>query len=55
MFIKTWNDFLDKEHFKVVKMDRISDTIVDIVRKHAGKDAVIKPKVELPMAAGISW
>ncbi len=54
-YIKTWENFMDKEHFKVVKMDRISDTIVDIVKKHAGKDALVKAKAELPMAAGISW
>lgn len=54
-YIKTWENFMDKEHFKVVKMDRISDTIVDIVKRHAGKDALVKAKAELPMAAGISW
>jgi hypothetical protein len=54
-YIKTWENFMDKEHFKVVKMDRISDTIVDIVKRHAGKDALVKAKAELPMTAGISW
>ena len=34
---------------------RIGDTIIDIVKNHAGRDNVARGRVELPMASGISW
>lgn len=52
---KTWRKMLDKEHFRVVTINRIGDTIIDIVKNHAGRDNVARGRVELPMASGISW
>ena len=54
-YINSWNKVLDKEHFRVVKLDKISDTIIEIVKKHAGKEAVKKDRVIFPQAAGIAW
>lgn len=54
-YIKTWEDVLDREHFKVVNTKDIADVIIKIVRDAAGNEALKRGRVELPMAAGISW
>ena len=54
-YIGSWEELLDKEHFRVVRINRIADTIVNIVKKHAGKDGYSTGKVVLPQAAGIAW
>ena len=54
-YIDSWNELLDSEHFRVVRINQIADTIVRIVKKHAGKDGYSTGKVVLPQVAGISW
>lgn len=54
-YINSWKELLDKEHFRVVKINQICDTIVDIVKKHAGHGAMKKGRIDLPLASGISW
>ena len=54
-YIDSWSELLDKEHFRVVRINQIADTIVNIVKKHAGKGGYNIGKVVLPQAAGISW
>ena len=54
-YIDSWRGLLDKEHFRIVRINQICDTIINIVKKHAGKEAYAKGRVELPRVAGISW
>ncbi|MBQ6231815.1 MAG: VWA domain-containing protein [Eubacterium sp.] len=54
-YINSWKSVLDGEHFKVVKIENICDTIVDIVKTHAGKAAENNDKIIFPKAVGISW
>ena len=54
-YIKSWRKVFDDEHFKVVKLNRIADEIVKIVKGRAGNVKPKKGRVELPGFMGISW
>ena len=55
-YIDSWDDYLDKDHFKVVKIDNIADEIVKIITKQAGNKFLKRGQVEVPkVAAGIAW
>lgn len=54
-FLESWRELLDKEHFRIVRINQICDTIINIVKQHAGREAVKKGRVDLPIASGISW
>jgi len=54
-YIRTWQQLMEPEFFKEVKLDTIADEIVRIVTARAGNDALLRGRVELPKAAGIEW
>lgn len=55
-YIDSWDDYLDKNHFKVVKVDNIAEEIVKIITKQAGNEFLKRGRVEVPkIAAGIAW
>ena len=53
--VKTWEECLDKQHIRVIRLDGIADEIIRIVTAFAGNDALKKGRVEFPKALGISW
>ncbi len=54
-YLLSWRQLLDREHFQVVRMEGIADTIIRIVTEEAGRNNLIPGRVDLPLAAGISW
>ncbi len=54
-YVNSWKKTFDDEHFKVVTIKEVADTIIKIVKGYAGGEAVKRGLVELPFAAGISW
>lgn len=50
---RSWLKYLDKDHFKVVSLDNISSTIVDIVKSASGNEDVVQNQSEENY--GISW
>ena len=55
-YIDSGDDYLDKNHFKVVKVDNIAEEIVKIITKQAGNEFLKRGRVEVPkIAAGIAW
>ena len=54
-YIRTWEKLMDNKHFRVVKIKEVTDEIVKIVTRDAGNKSLLRGRIELPKAAGISW
>lgn len=54
---RSWSMYLDDEHFKVVSLDNISSTIVDIVKSASGNEYAVQNQVQSQSEEnyGISW
>lgn len=54
---RSWSTYLDEDHFKVVRLDNISSTIVDIVKSSSGNENAVqnKDKNQSEENYGISW